>query len=75
MTDYSGQFSRIRFLWSRRLFSFIKGLIFSYKRPLPDTKKRGEKEGGKRREKLKRVVRSIEGSELKKTRRKSQAES
>jgi hypothetical protein len=39
------------------LFSFIKGLIFSYKRPLPDTKKRGENEGEKnRREKLKRVV-------------------
>jgi hypothetical protein len=38
------------------LFSFIKGLIFSYKRPLRDTKKRGEKEGEKRREKLKRVV-------------------
>jgi hypothetical protein len=34
--DSSGQFSRIRFLWSRWLFYFIKGLIFSYKRPLPD---------------------------------------
>jgi hypothetical protein len=33
------------------LFSFIKGLIFSYKRPLPDTKKRGEKEGEKKEEK------------------------
>jgi len=39
------------------LFSFIKGLIFSYKRPLPDTKKRGgEGMRKKRREKLKRVV-------------------
>jgi hypothetical protein len=33
------------------LFSFIKGLIFSYKRPLPDTKKRGEKECEKKEEK------------------------
>jgi hypothetical protein len=57
------------------LFSFIKGLIFSYKRPLPDTKKRGEKEGEKKMRKIEKSGWSIEGSELKKTRRKSQAES